>query len=81
MSFRSIREVLTYSYGNEIILEIEFVLLYDHYKLKNPNFSYEHNSRFAFDDLEDSVSDLGRRTANFVYSVDVVYSKADFDLL
>ena len=54
MSFRSIREVLTYFYVDEIISEGEFVLLYDHYKSKNPDFSYELNSRFSFDDLEEA---------------------------
>ena len=54
MSLRSIRAVLTYSYVDEIFSEGQFVLLYDHYKLKNPDFSHEHKSRFDFDDLKEA---------------------------
>ncbi|CAB4016993.1 Hypothetical predicted protein, partial [Paramuricea clavata] len=32
----------------------EFVLLYDHYRSKNPDFSYEDSSRFDFDKLEEA---------------------------
>ena len=39
---------------DEIISENEFVLLYDHYQSKNPDFNYENNSRFDFDDLEEA---------------------------
>ena len=54
MSFRNIREVLAYSYVDEIISDDEFVVLYDHYRSKNPDFSYEESSRFDFDKLEEA---------------------------
>jgi hypothetical protein len=54
MSFRNIREVLAYSYVDEIISDDEFVLLYDNYRSKNPDFSYEDSSRSDFDKLEEA---------------------------
>lgn len=43
-----------YSYADDIISDDEFVLLYDYYYSKNPDFSYENNSRFDFDALEEA---------------------------
>ena len=38
MSFKDLREVLFLSYKENIISEEEFVLLYDEYSSKNPEF-------------------------------------------
>ena len=41
-SFKNVRELLLLSYVNNVISDREFVLLYDAYQSKNPDFNYQH---------------------------------------
>ena len=48
-SFKNIRELLLFSFIDDIISDDEFVLLYNSYKSKNPNFNYQSYEEFSLD--------------------------------
>ena len=54
MYFRDFRELLVYSYAENSISDEDFVLLYELYASKNPDFLYEDYSQFELDDLGDA---------------------------
>ena len=47
--FKNIRELLLFCYMDNTISDNEFVLLYDSYKSKNPNFNYQSYEPFNLD--------------------------------
>ena len=46
MSFKDLREALLLSYEENTISDEEFLLLYDEYSSKNPEFEYSDYKRF-----------------------------------
>lgn len=52
--FKSLRELILLSYVNNTISDDEFVLLYDAYQSKNPDFNYEYYDSFDLDDIDDA---------------------------
>ena len=53
-SFRDIRNFLLISYDDGLIDDEEFLLLYEQYFSRNPDFPYDSYSPFDIDELEDS---------------------------
>ena len=51
MSFKDLREALLFSYEENTISDEEFLLLYEEYFSKNPEFEYS-DARFDLDKLE-----------------------------
>ena len=54
MSFKDLREALLLSYEENTISDEEFLLLYDKYSSKNPEFEYSDYERFDLDKLGDA---------------------------
>ena len=54
MSFKDLREFLLLSLEENMILDEEFVLLFEDYSSKNPEFEYSDYTRFDFDKLGDA---------------------------
>ena len=54
MSFKDLREALLLSYEENTISDEEFLLLYDEYSSKNPEFEYSDYERFDVDKLGDA---------------------------
>ena len=50
-SFKNVRELLLLSYVNNVSSDREFVLLYDAYQSKNPDFNYQQYDPFNLDDM------------------------------
>ena len=48
-SFKNVRELLLLSYVNNVVSDREFVLLYDAYQSKNPDFNYQQYDPFNLD--------------------------------
>ena len=53
MSFKDLREALLFSYEENTIFDEEFLLLYEEYFSKNPEFEYS-DARFDLDKLGDA---------------------------
>ena len=53
-SFHELRELLLLSYDDGTIDDEEFLLLYEEFKPKNPDFSYEEYDRFSPEDMNDA---------------------------
>ena len=51
MSFREFRDLLILLYGDNIVSDEEFLLLYDTFKTKNPEFSHGNYERFDLDSM------------------------------
>ena len=51
MSFKEFRDLLVLLYGDEIISDEEFLLLYDTFISKNPDFPHENYQRFDLDSM------------------------------
>ena len=51
MSFKKFRDLLVLLYGDEIISDEEFLLLYDSFISKNPDFPHENYQRFDLDSM------------------------------
>ena len=51
-SFKNVRELLLLSDVNNVISDREFVLLYDAYQSKNPDFNYQQYDPFNLDDID-----------------------------
>lgn len=49
--FKNIRDLLLLSHNENTISDEEFVLLYDCFQSKNPDFSYESYDKFDLDDM------------------------------
>ena len=49
-SFKDARNLLLESYNAGIIVDDEFILLYEGNFLKNPEFPYEYNEIFGLDE-------------------------------
>ena len=56
MSFKEFRDLLVLLYGDEIISDEEFLLLYDSFISKNPDFPHENYQRFDLDSTADSMN-------------------------
>ena len=54
MSFKDLRDVLFLYNEENLISDEEFLLLYDHYSSKNPEFGYDEYSRFDLDEVGDA---------------------------
>ena len=50
-SFKNVRELLLLSYVNNVVSDREFVLLYDAYQSKNPDFNYQQYDPFNLDNI------------------------------
>ena len=51
-SFKNVRELLLLSYVNNVVSDREFVLLYDAYQSKNPDFNYQQYEPFNLDNID-----------------------------
>ena len=51
-SFKNVRELLLLSYVNNAVSDREFVLLYDAYQSKNPDFNYHQYEPFNLDNID-----------------------------
>ena len=51
MSFKEFRDLLVLLYGDEIISNEEFLLLYNSFISKNPDFPHENYQRFDLDSM------------------------------
>ena len=51
-SFNKVRELLFLSYVNNVVSDREFVLLYDAYQSKNPDFNYHQYESFNLDNID-----------------------------
>ena len=51
-SFKNVRELLLLSYVNNVVSDREFVLLYDAYQSKNPDFNYQQYDLFNLDNID-----------------------------
>ena len=51
-SFKNVRELLLLSYVNNVVSDREFVLLYDAYQSKNPDFNYQQYDPFNLDNID-----------------------------
>ena len=51
MSFKEFRDLLVLLYGDEIISDEEFLLLYDSFISNNPDFPHENYQRFDLDSM------------------------------
>lgn len=49
--FKNVRDLLLLSHNENTIADEEFVLLYDCFQSKNPDFSYESFNKFDLDDI------------------------------
>ena len=54
MSFQDVRTSLAIGYGDGLLNDEEFILLYDAFKSQNPVYPYWKFNRFCLDDLESS---------------------------
>jgi hypothetical protein len=52
-SFKHTRGLLLESFDEGVIDEDEFLLLYEQYFSKNPEFSYKHVGEFNFNEMDD----------------------------
>ena len=52
MSFKEFRELLILLYGDNIVSDGEFLLLYDTFKTKNPEFPHGNYERFDLDSMD-----------------------------
>lgn len=53
-SFKEMRELLLLSHANNTIDDEEFLLLYEQFRSKNPDFPYDNHPRFSLDDMDES---------------------------
>ena len=53
-SFKDFRELLVLSYESNFVSDEEFVLLYDAFQSKNPDFSYDSYPPFDLDDVNEA---------------------------
>ena len=53
-SFKAIRELLLVAFDNKVIDDDEFLLFYEEYHSKNPDFPYNSYDRFDLDSMENS---------------------------
>ena len=51
-SFNNVRELLLNSFVNNVVSDREFVLLYDAYQSKNPDFNYQQHDPFNLDNIQ-----------------------------
>ena len=51
-SFKNVRELLLLSYVDNVVSDREFVLLYDAYQSKNPDFIYQQYDPFNLDNID-----------------------------
>ena len=49
--FKNVRDLLLLTHNTNTISDEEFVLLYDCFQSKNPDFSYESYDQFDLDDM------------------------------
>jgi len=54
MSFREIEEMLTIAYDSKIISDEEFLVLWESYQSKNPEFPYSSYARFDLQNIDDA---------------------------
>ena len=56
MAFRDVRNFLLISHADGIIDDEEFIVLYDLYSSRDPDFPYDHYTAFDLDALDESES-------------------------
>ena len=56
MAFRDVRNFLLISLADDIIDDEEFIVLYDLYSSRDPDFPYGHYTAFDLDALDESES-------------------------
>ncbi|CAH3174735.1 unnamed protein product [Porites lobata] len=54
MSFRETREMLLLAYDSKIISDEEFLVLWESYRCKNPDFPYSSYARFDLENVDES---------------------------
>ena len=54
MAFRDVRNFLLISHADGIIDDEEFIVLYDLYSSRDPDFPYHHYTAFDLDALDES---------------------------
>ena len=54
MSCREIREMLLIAYDSKIISEEEFLVLWENYQSKNPEFPYSSYARFDLQNIDEA---------------------------
>jgi len=54
MSFREIEEMLTIAYDSKIISDEEFLVLWESYQSKNPEFPYSSYARFDLQNIDEA---------------------------
>ena len=54
MAFRDVRNSLLISHADGIIDDEEFIVLYDLYSSRDPDFPYHHYTAFDLDALDES---------------------------
>lgn len=55
-SFRDVRNQLLISHDDGLINDEEFLILYEHYSSRNPDFPYDTYASFDLDELDESES-------------------------
>ena len=53
-SFREIRDLLLLSFDDGVLSDEEFVILYECYRSRNPEFTYSSYARFSLEEMDDS---------------------------
>ena len=53
-SFREIRDLLLLSFDDDVLSDEEFVILYESYRSRNPEFPYSSCARFSLEEMDDS---------------------------
>ena len=54
-SFKEVRELLLVAYDSEIINDEEFLVLFENYRSRNPQFPYNSYPRFELENMQDEV--------------------------
>lgn len=52
-SFKEVRELLLVAYDSDMINDEEFLVLYENYRSKNPEFPYNSYTRFELENMQD----------------------------
>ena len=52
-SFKEVRELLLVAYDSEIINDEEFLVLFENYRSRNPQFPYNSYPRFELENMQD----------------------------
>ena len=53
-SFKEIRELILICYADNVLSDEEFLILWENYQSKNPEFSYESYGPFTLEDMDEA---------------------------